>query len=136
MRLRSANTVTFPIRDTRGRLAAGRSLQIEIDAAWAGEWRMFWLWREMGRNSSVSEPFAWQLRGGGRKGHGGSGHGAGVKSQSDPLAEMLCLLLGRGRAWRSILAARMALLQGQRAGIAVQDTAIIEQRGSRSYLRA
>ena len=68
VRLRSGNTVTFPIRDTRGRLAAGRSLQIDNDAAWAGEWRMFWLWREMGRNSSVSEPFAWQLRECGRKG--------------------------------------------------------------------
>ena len=35
---------------------------MEIDAACVGDSRTFWLWREMGRNRRVSDPFAWQLR--------------------------------------------------------------------------
>ena len=61
--------------------------------------------------------------------------GAAQETQSDPLVQKLCLLLGKRRAWHSILAARTALLQGQRAGIAVEDAVIIEQHGPRSYLQ-
>ena len=58
---RTGKTVTLPISETRGRFAAGRSLQTEIEAAWVGDSKTFWLCREIGRNRSVSEPFAWQL---------------------------------------------------------------------------
>lgn len=73
---------------------------MEIDAAWVGDRRIFWLWREMGRNRRVSDPFAWQL-------------GRSETGQRKRKAVQAGINEGGRRAWRNILAGRKVLLQGQ-----------------------
>lgn len=57
----SLKIVTFPISATRGLRASSFSEVIDIEAACPGVCNMFRLWREIGRNKSVKEPFWWQL---------------------------------------------------------------------------
>lgn len=49
--------VMFPINATRAWLANGTCEVIEIEAVCPGVCNMFRLWREIGKNKSVKEPF-------------------------------------------------------------------------------
>lgn len=45
------------MRATLAFLAAGCSLEMDIEAERVEDWRMFLLWREIGMKSRVSDPF-------------------------------------------------------------------------------
>ena len=54
---RFSKAVTFPMSATLAFLAAGCSLEMDIEAERVEDWRMFLLWREIGMKSRVSDPF-------------------------------------------------------------------------------
>lgn len=100
--------VTLPMSATRARLAAGCAGPIDIEAACVGEWRTFWLWRDIGMNNRVSDPLVWQLRSFGLE---------GVWRRSvKMIAPAVVLLQREWLSWRSLASVRNLVDKRNREG--------------------